>query len=120
MEKTKLYDKTMVGTITKINMLNMANTATPYKDAIGQSPKKLVGFCIDQTDDTDDGKSVNTSYVVFDDGTVVGGVSATAAKTLHDSEDVLVDMLSDGEDVHISFKMGKSNSNREFVQIIFS
>lgn len=119
-ERQTLYEKALVGNITKIDMMNMNNTAIPYKDALELPPKKIVGFCIDQTYDTENEDTVNTSYVVFEDGSIVGGVSATACKTLHDNQDTLLDMLSDGEEVKASFKMGLSNSKREFVQIIFS
>lgn len=119
-KEQKLYEKEMAGSISKVDMLNMSNTAVGYKNAIGMEPEKIAGMCIDITDDVDDGETTNTSYIVFESGKIVGGVSSTACKTIHEAIPVFTEMLASGEALKASFKMGTSNSDREFIQVIFS
>lgn len=119
-KERKLYERMVVGKVSKVDLLNMNNVALSYKDAYGREPEEIVGMCIGVTDDEENGGTVNTSYILFASGVVVGGISSTAVVSIIDAVPIFDEMRKSGEVLKCTFQKGVSNSNREFVQVVFS
>lgn len=111
----ELYETRVSGEVSEVDMLNFSTSSNAYKDSIGMPVKKAVGLAITQTVDTD-GKETNASYIIFEDGTIVGGVSSVILKAVIGA----MDLMDKGVELHATIEKGLSNGDRNFCKVVWS
>lgn len=77
---------------------------------------QAVGFAIATDTDKETGEVREVGYIVAEDGTVYGTISATAINTI----DNIIDAINDnsfGTPVEIGVALRKSNAGREFITV---
>lgn len=77
---------------------------------------QAVGFAIATDTDKETGEVREVGYIVAEDGTVYGTISATAINTI----DNIIDAITDdsfGTPVEIGVALRKSNAGREFITV---
>lgn len=77
---------------------------------------QAVGFAIANDTDKETGEVSEVGYIVSEDGTVYGTISATAIKTI----DNIIDAIDDnsfGTPVEIGVALRKSSAGREFIAV---
>lgn len=77
---------------------------------------QAVGFAIATDTDKETGEVREVGYIVAEDGTVYGTISATAINTI----DNIIDAIDDnsfGTPVEIGVALRKSNAGREFITV---
>lgn len=111
--KTMNTSANRVGMTTK-DILNAQSSSVQLKSA--PSRFRASGFAIAEDIDNETGEVRNVGYVVSEDGTVYGTISATAIKAIRP----IIQAVNDGEfelPVEIGVAMRKSNAGRDFLTI---
>lgn len=115
MTERRLYDAKTTGMVRKVDVLNFGIASTPYKDNVSGSRLKILGLAMSQKTD-EDGKIVNASYLVTDEG-IIGGVSATAADSVWAAMNLMEE--EPGIQLVVTIKLGQSKGQREFIILEF-
>lgn len=96
------------------SIINAKSSSIPLKTA---PPRfQAVGFAISTDSDKETGEIREVGYIVAEDGTVYGTISATAINTI----DNIIDAVMDDQfktPVEIGVALRKSNAGREFITV---
>lgn len=114
--ETNLRENRVAGEVSRVQMLNFNTSSVAFKDALSRPDCKVTGLAIMQTHDKETGEMKNASYIIFEDGVIVGGVSSTALDSIENA----MDLMDDGDILHAHFEKGTSKSDRTFIKVVWS